>query len=105
MKTLEQLITEPGLYKTHDGILGMHANPIPNFYGCFTGITCPFCEDNDISWEWKNLASVAVTTPSTINCAGVHPIVSGGELVGWMHRAITVKCGKCGAVMMLENFG
>jgi len=78
-------------------------SPIPNWYGCFTGLDCPRCE-TEIRWEWVGELP-GVTTPHTIAAKGVHPeVTTGGSLLGWGHRWIEVKCNACGQAWVVHNF-
>jgi endogenous inhibitor of DNA gyrase (YacG/DUF329 family) len=102
IKTLEQAIADNNgaVYKDDNGRPYCWFDPIINFY-VIKGFNCPCC-DAEISWTWEGELP-AFTSEQTIRASGVKPVMSSGELLGWFHRIITVRCPFCGLKWIAHN--
>ena len=102
MLTLEEATQAPGVCLYGLG-LSMHFDSLPNWYGCILGFACPRC-DQRITWRWEGKLP-DITTPASIDAAGVHPVVTeGAEMLGWGHRYMDLRCTGCGVELYAENF-
>ncbi len=99
MKTLEEATKIQGVTLDH-GVLNLHSNPMPNWYGCILGFDCPRC-DNPIDWKWQGKMPNFTNEETT---AHLKPEVKGAKLLDFGHRWIRLECQECHTQLTAENF-
>ena len=97
--SLEDACKQPGV--SRDGDIGvLWFDEIANFY-LYDRVACPRCA-NSIRWKWQGELP-SITSPESIRQAGLSLVVSNGELLGWAHRQIRVRCKDCDQEWFIHN--